>query len=152
APHSPQPHQPVPPPPAPATPRRHQSANWQRARHALARTSLTLQRQREDFARKQASALVSSGDLIALEALQIRNLVRNRPLASAISDASGARFRHWVEYDGRVQAVPVIAVPPHYTTQACSGCGELVRKSLSVRTHVCPHCGLILDRDHHAAV
>ena len=51
-----------------------------------------------------------------------------------------------------MQQVPVIAVPPKYITQQCLGCGTLVRKSLSVRTHVCPHCGLMLDRDHHAAL
>ena len=117
----------------------------------MAKTYLHLQRQREDVARKQANALVSSSDLIALEDLQVRNLVRNRRLAKAISDAGWARFRAWVEYYGRVQQVPVLAVPPHSTSQACSGCGELVRKSLSVRTHVCPHCGLVLDRDHNAA-
>jgi putative transposase len=138
--------------PAPPTPRRRQSANWQRARQALAKTYLTLQRQREDFARKQASALVSWHDLIALENLQIRNLVKNRRLAKAISDASWARVRAWVEYYGRVQQVPVLAVPPHYTSQKCSGCAKLVYKSLSVRTPVCPHCGLILDRDHNAAL
>jgi len=42
-------------------------------------------------------------------------------------------------------------VPPAYTSQDCSGCGEQVEKSLSVRTHVCPSCGLILDRDENAA-
>jgi transposase len=45
----------------------------------------------------------------------------------------------------------VVAVPPAYTSQDCSGCGERVEKSLSVRTHVCPSCGLILDRDENAA-
>ena len=50
-----------------------------------------------------------------------------------------------------MQQVPVIAVPPHSTSQACSGCGTLVRTSLSVRTHVCPHCGLVLDQEHNAA-
>jgi putative transposase len=129
-----------------------QSANWHKARGALAKTYLKLQRQREDFARKRASALVSAHDLIALEDLQIRNLVRNRRLAKAISDAGWARFRHWVEYYGRLHGIPVVAVPPHYTSQLCSGCGEVVRKSLSIRTHVCPHCGLILDRDHNAAL
>src|SRR5262249_45143146 len=100
-----QPHHPVPTPPAaaapppapvlpgPSTPRRHQSANGQKARQALAKTSLTLQRQRKDFARTQASALVSSHDVIALEDLQIRNLVKNLRLAKAISDVSWARFR-----------------------------------------------------------
>ena len=103
----------------------------------------------------QRARLVSSSDLIALEDLQIRNLVRNRRLAKAISDAGWARFRAWVEEYGRVQQVPVLAVPPHSTSQACSSCSRLVRTSLSVRTHVCPHCGhcgLILDRDHNAAV
>jgi putative transposase len=163
----PHPQQPVPTPPAPASaspasaattlrasrPRPHrQSANWHTARQALAKTYLKLQRQREDFARKQASALVLSRDLIALEDLQARNLVRNRYLAKAILDAGWARFRHWVEYHGRVQQVTVRAVPPQYTSQKCSGCGALVRKSLSVRTHICPHCGLMLDRDHNAAL
>jgi len=46
----------------------------------------------------------------------------------------------------------VIAVPPKYTTQKCSGRGTLVRKSLSLRTHSCPTCGLVLDRDQNAAV
>jgi predicted RNA-binding Zn-ribbon protein involved in translation (DUF1610 family) len=45
----------------------------------------------------------------------------------------------------------VVAVPPAYTSQDCSGCGERVERSLSIRTHVCPSCGLILDRDENAA-
>jgi putative transposase len=128
-----------------------QSANWVKAKQQVGRAYLTLQRQREDFARKTASALISSHDLIALEDLQVRNLVRNRRLAKAISDAGWARLRWWVEYYGRLHGVPVIAVAPQYTSQDCSGCGRRVRKSLSVRTHVCPHCGLLLDRDHNAA-
>ena len=111
-----------------------------------------LQRQREDFARKQASALISSHDLIALEDLPVRHLVRNRHLAKAISDVGWARFRRWVEYYGNLHLVPVIAIPPHYTSQDCSSCGTRVQKSLSVRTHICPRCGLILDRDENAAV
>jgi putative transposase len=45
----------------------------------------------------------------------------------------------------------VEAVNPAYTSQDCSGCGERIYKSLSVRTHACTHCGLILDRDENAA-
>jgi putative transposase len=119
---------------------------------------LTLQRQREDFARKTASALISSHDLIALEDLKVRNLVRNRRLAKAISDASWSRLRWWVEYYGRLHGIAVMAIPPEYTSQDCSGelsdgtpCPERIQKSLSVRTHICPRCGLILDRDHNAA-
>ena len=45
-----------------------------------------------------------------------------------------------------------IQVPAHYTSQKCSGCGELVPKSLSVRTHICPYCNLIMSRDQNAAL
>jgi putative transposase len=146
-------------PPTPSASPRRQSANWGKAKRRVGRAYLTLQRQREDFARKTARALLSSHDLIALEDLPVRNLVRNRHLAKAISDAGWSRFRHWVEYYGRLHEVAVIAVPPAYTTQDCSGvlpdgspCSARIRKSLSVRTHVCPMCGLILDRDENAAV
>jgi putative transposase len=44
-----------------------------------------------------------------------------------------------------------VAVPPQWTSQQCSGCQQLMRKSLSVRTHRCPCCGLVLDRDQNAA-
>ena len=93
----------------------------------MAKTSLHRQRQRKDVARKQANALVSSCKLIALEDLQMRNLVKNLRLSTASSEAGWARFRHWVTEDVQVQQVSVIAVPPMYTSQWCSGCGELVR-------------------------
>ena len=48
--------------------------------------------------------------------------------------------------------VPVIAVAPHYTSQNCSNCGQVVKKALSTRTHKCPHCGHIDCRDINAAI
>jgi putative transposase len=51
-----------------------------------------------------------------------------------------------------LHGIPVIAVSPRYTTQDCSGCGERVKKTLSMRTHLCPACGLVLDRDWNAAL
>ena len=126
--------------------------NRQKARRALAKGYLKVQRQREDFARKQASTLVSSHDLIAYEHLQIRNLVKNRHLAKSIHDAAWGAFLHWVKYYGAVHHIPVIAVEPHFTSQACSQCGTRVHKSLSVRTHICTSCGVVLDRDQNAAL
>jgi putative transposase len=128
-----------------------QPHNYQKARQRLATAHLKVQRQREDFARKTASVLVRSCDLLAYEDLQIRNLVRNHRLAKSISDAAWARFLLWVGYYAKLHGVPVLAVPPRYTTQACSGCGRLVWKTLSTRTHVCPSCGLVLDWDENAA-
>jgi IS605 OrfB family transposase len=129
-----------------------QSQNRKKARKALAKAYLKVQRQREDFARKTASTLVSSHDLIAYEHLQIRNLVKNRKLAKSISDAAWGRFLAWLTSYGRMHDIPVIALEPAFTSQECSGCHRRVKKSLSVRTHICPGCGLVLDRDHNAAL
>ena len=128
------------------------SKNRKKARQAVAYAHLKVQRQREDFARKQANALVTSHDLIAFEELQIRNMVKNRHLAKSIHDAGWGQFLLWVKYYAAIHTIPVIAVSPHYTSQECSACGTLVKKTLSVRTHVCTGCGVVLDRDHNAAL
>src|SRR5437660_7864628 len=127
------------------------SANRKKARKHLVKQHLKVQRQREDFARKQANALVSSHDLIAYENLQIRNMVRNRKLAKSIHDAGWGIFLQWLARYGFLHAIEVIAVPPHYTSQKCSDCGTIVKKSLSIRTHICHGCGVVLDRDQNAA-
>lgn len=128
------------------------SQNRKKARKALAKAYLKVQRQREDFARKQASALITSCDLIAYEDLQICNMVRNRKVAKSIHDAGWGTFLRWVRYYGSLHDISVIAVAPEFTSQDCSACGSVVKKSLSVRTHICPNCGIVLDRDHNAAL
>jgi putative transposase len=128
------------------------SKNRKKAIKQLARQHLKVQRRRKDFVCKQARALVLSHDMVAFEDLHIVGLVKNHHLAKSISDASWGLFLSWVRYYGQIASVPVIAVPARFTTQDCSGCGERVKKSLSIRTHVCPHCGLVLDRDHNAAL
>lgn len=128
------------------------SRNRQKARHRLAKAFLKVQRQREDFARKTANALITSNDLIAYEDLQIANMVKNSKLAKSISDASWGRFLRWLIYYGQIHQIAVIAVAPAFTSQECSACGTRIKKSLSVRTHRCSGCGLVLDRDHNAAI
>ncbi len=128
------------------------SHNRKKAQKRLAKAHLKVQRQREDFARKQANALITSHDLIAYEKLSIRNMVKNRHLAKSISDAAWGMFLKWVNYYGGTHNIPVIAVAPNFTSQNCSVCGTRVKKSLSVRTHMCPTCGLVMDRDQNAAL
>jgi putative transposase len=128
------------------------SKNRKKARKQLAKAHLKVQRQREDFARKRANALVTSHDLIAYEDLKIRNLIKNHHLAKSIHDAGWGTFLQWVRYYASLHGVPVVAVPPQYTSQECSACGTLVKKSLSMRTHICHGCGMVLDRDHNAAL
>ena len=129
-----------------------QTKRFHQAREKVARKHLDISRQRQDFVIKLARNVIQSNDLVAYENLQVRNMIRNRKLAKSISDASWSLFREWLEYFAKVFDKVVIAVPPHYTSQNCSCCGEVVKKSLSVRTHSCPSCKTILDRDENAAL
>ncbi len=126
------------------------SNNRKKARVKVSRRHLKVQRQRKDFAVKLARCVVMSADIVALEDLQVRNLVRNRKLSKSLHDAAWSQFGNWLCYYGQVFGKPVVKVPPAYTSQDCSACGNRVRKSLSERTHVC-QCGCILDRDENAA-
>jgi putative transposase len=128
------------------------SCNRKKARKQGAKAHLKVQRQREDFARKTASALITSSDLIAYEDLKICNIVKNHHLAKSIHDAGWGQFLRWVNYYGSLHGIPVIAVAPQWTSQECSDCGAIVKKSLSVRTHICTRCGVVLDRDQNAAL
>jgi putative transposase len=125
----------------------------------LKRKHQQVQRQRRDFHHKTALMLLRQYDIVYLEDLRVANMVRNAHLAKSISDAGWAAFRTILEAKAACAGRQVIAIPPAYTSQDCSGvlpdgrrCTERVAKSLSVRTHVCPSCGLVLDRDENAAL
>ena len=122
----------------------------QKAINKLGRKHLKVSRQRKDFAVKLARCVVKSNDLVVFEALKVRNMVKNHRLAKSISDAAWRQFFEWLEYYGQVFGKIVIAVPPQYSSQECSSCHQIVKKSLSERTHVC-ECGCILDRDENAS-
>ena len=127
------------------------SANRCKAVNRLARKHLKVSRQRKDFVVKTARTLCRSNDVIVLENLNVRGLVKNHKLALSISDASWSIFREWLEYFGTVMNREIIAVDPKFTTQDCSNCGNRIQKSLSTRTHQCS-CGTVLCRDHNAAI
>jgi len=128
------------------------SKNRKKASKRLAKGSLKGSRRRTDVARKAARALVQSRDLVAYEDVKISHRIKNRQLAKRISDARWGLFLAWVRSSGGLPGIPVVAVPPKFTTQDGSGCGYRVKKSLSMRTPICPHCGLVLDRDWNAAL
>jgi len=131
--------------------RQKRSANRKKAINRMARQHLKVSRQRKDHAVKTAGTLVASCDLIAYENLQVRNMVKNHKLAKSRSDASWSMFVDWVEYFALLHKIVTVAVPPQYTSQDCSGCGERVQKALSQRTHQCVKCRTKLHRDHNAA-
>ncbi len=127
------------------------SKNRGKARFKLGRIHLKISRQRKDHAVKLARCVIKSNDLVAYEDLRVRNMVKNHCLAKSISDAGWYKFRVWLEYFAKVFGRVTVAVNPAYTSQECSSCGTVVKKSLSTRTHVC-RCGCELDRDHNAAI
>lgn len=126
------------------------SSNRRKTRVILGKRHLKISRQRKDHAVKLARCVITSNDVVAYEDLRIKNMVKNHCLAKSINDASWYQFRVWLEYFGKVFSKITIAVVPNGTSQECSQCGEVVKKSLSTRTHVC-QCGCEMDRDHNAA-
>ncbi len=127
------------------------SNNWAKARIRLAKLDLKISRQRIEHAKRLARCVIHSNDVIVYENLQVKNLVRNHKLAKSISDAGWYQFRRWLEYFGKKFGKVTVAVEPHFTSQECSSCGKIVKKSLSTRTHKCS-CGCELQRDHNAAL
>ena len=78
-------------------------------------------------------------------------MVRNRHLSKSIYDAGWGMLRNALTYMAKMSEGVMAFVDPRNTSQLCSGCGEMVSKPLSERTHRCHVCGLVLDRDVNAA-
>jgi putative transposase len=132
--------------------RRKKGSNRRReAVKLLARAHLKVKRQRQDFHHKTALQLVRQNDTIYHEDLQTANMVKNHRLAKSIADAGWSQFLSILAAKAAWAGRRVVAVPPAYTSQMCSGCGVLVAKGVSVRWHSCPDCGTSLHRDHNAA-
>ncbi|MGB3405294.1 MAG: transposase [Microcoleaceae cyanobacterium] len=128
-----------------------QSKNYHKARNRYARKHLRVSRQRKEYCKRVAYCVIHSNDVVAYENLNVKGMVKNRHLAKSISDVAWSTFRHWLEYFGVKYGKLTIPVAPHNTSQNCSNCGEKVNKSLSTRTHICPHCRYVEDRDINAA-
>ena len=127
------------------------SSGRRKARKLYAKKHLKVSRQRNEHAKRVARCVVKSNDLVAYEDLRVSNLVKNHCLAKLISDASWYLFRQWIEYFAVKFDKLAVPVSPHYTSQKCSSCGVIVKKSLSTRTHICS-CGCELHRDTNAAI
>jgi putative transposase len=118
----------------------------------LAKAHQHIANQRRDFHHQEARKLVEQYDVIYYEDLRIRNMVQNHHLAKSISDAGRRAFLTILTFKAASAGKRVHAVNPTFTSQACSGCGVIVSKGLSVRWHSCPECGISLHRDHNAAL
>jgi putative transposase len=123
-----------------------------KARKVVSRIHERIRNRRHDFVHQTARRLVNRYGVIGVEKLNVKGMVKNHCLAKSISDASWSMFRSVLTGKAERANRLVVAVNPAYTSQRCSGCGDIQKKSLSVRTHRCFVCGLVLDRDTNAAV
>jgi putative transposase len=105
-----------------------------------------IKNQRADFQHKITTRLIKEFDLIAIEKLQIRNMVKNHHLAKSISDVAWNNSFLMLKYKAENAGKSVIEVNPSGTSQTCI-CGETVKKDLSIRWHKCDACGLSEHRD-----
>lgn len=131
--------------------RKKKSKNRAKQKIKAARIHEKIVNQRDDFLHKLSRYYVDTYGFIAYEDLNIKSLVKNHYLAKSITDVSWSRFIHMLQYKAERAGIEVTKVEPKNTTQRCSHCGRLVKKSLSVRTHKC-ECGFIVDRDYNSAI
>ena len=127
--------------------------NWQRAKKVKARYQVKIANKRKDYLQKVTTELVKNYDVIVIEDLRTKNLLKNHHLAKSISNQSWRMFRTMLEYKCDWYSKQLIVVKPNYTSQICSNCGfHSGPKPLQVREWTCPNCGTHHDRDINAAV
>ena len=128
-------------------------SNWQRARIIKARYQAKIANKRKDYLHKITTELVKNYDVIVMEDLRTKNLLKNHHLAKSISNQSWRMLRTMLEYKCKWYGKKLIVVKPNYTSQICSSCGfHSGKKPLEVREWTCPQCGTHHDRDINAAV
>lgn len=127
------------------------SRRRRKAARSVAMTHLKTGRQRRDFQHKVSRSYVNRYQTIVSEDLNIQGMVKNHCLAKSICDAGWDSFLSMIAYKAESAGRVFVQVPARFTSQQCFKCGGLVPKSLSVRTHVCMHCGYMEDRDVNAA-
>lgn len=131
--------------------KRRGSMNRRDQKVKVARTYEKVTNRRLDFLHKTSAYYVKHYDVIGRENLSFEGLFKTLRNGRNLTDAAFGRLFRMMDYKAETACKLVIRVPAPYSSIECSGCHKLVRKTLAVRTHHCPFCGLEIDRDLNAS-
>lgn len=129
------------------------SHNYEKQRIKLARIYEKINNQRTDFLQKLSTQFIKNYDIICLETLKVKNMVKNHNLAKSILDCSWSTFINMLQYKSDWYGRVISKINTFYpSSKTCSNCGyKLDNLTLDVREWICPNCGTSHDRDINAA-
>lgn len=130
-------------------------SNWNKARRKAAGLQQHIANQRKNYLHQLSAKLIREYNIICIEDLQVKNMIKNHKLARNIADVSWSEFTRQLEYKAGWYGRKLVKVDKWFaSSQMCSCCGEKfpVTKDLSVREWICPNCNSKLDRDVNAAI
>lgn len=129
------------------------SANRQKAKSRIAKIYAKITDSRSDFTHKLTTKLIQDNDLIAMEDLQVKNMIRNHCLAKAIADVSWGNIENQMAYKAELCGRTLVKIDKFFpSSKRCSSCGFVLKKlDLSVRKWICPECKSVNLRDINAA-
>lgn len=128
------------------------SSRWKKDALIASKLHEQIANTRRDFWHKVTHDITASYSLVVIEDLNLEFMTRNKNLAFSANDASLGLFRQLLIQKASYTGCRIVIVNAYNTSQICSNCEIIVPKDLSMRVHYCPHCGLVIDRDHNAAI